>query len=62
VSAYCPVKGFFVTIFEDITSRKKAEKEIEEKMEEIQKMNDVMIGRELKMVELKEELEKLQNK
>jgi len=62
VSAYSPVKGFFVTIFEDITSRKKAEKEIEEKMEEIQKMNDIMIGRELKMVELKEELEKLQNK
>jgi PAS domain S-box-containing protein len=62
VSAYSPVKGFFVTIFEDITSRKKAEKEIVEKLEEIQNMNEIMIGRELKMVELKEEIARMQSK
>ncbi len=28
ISAYCPEKGYFVTLFEDVTERKKAEKEI----------------------------------
>jgi len=50
VSAYSPKKGYFVTIFEDIT-------EIKDKLNEIDKMNKLMIGRELKMVELKKELE-----
>jgi PAS domain S-box-containing protein len=30
VSAYCPEKGYFVAIFEDITERKKAEQELRE--------------------------------
>ena len=34
-------------------------KELEEKMEELEKFNKLAVGRELKMIELKEEIEKL---
>jgi PAS domain S-box-containing protein len=37
-------------------------KELEEKIEELEKINKLMVGREMKMVELKEDKEKLQNK
>lgn len=43
----------------DITERKKAEENLKSKNEELEKMNQLMIGRELKMIELKKELEKL---
>ena len=55
VSAYSPKKGYFVTIFEDIT-------EIKNKLNEIEKINKLMINRELKMVELKRELRDLKTK
>jgi len=45
--------------FRDITESKKAENTIKEKIRELEKMNDFMINRELKMVELKEEINKL---
>ena len=35
ISTYCPKKGYFVIIFEDITRRKKAEKKIQELNEEL---------------------------
>ena len=47
---------------EDITERKRAETEIQEKMTELKKMNSVMIGREIKMIELKEEIKRLKKK
>lgn len=50
VTAYSPKNGYFVTIFEDIT-------DIKNKIDEIEKMNKLMIDRELKMVELKKKLE-----
>ncbi|MCX6732720.1 MAG: hypothetical protein NTV98_04225 [Candidatus Roizmanbacteria bacterium] len=59
VSAYSPKKGYFVTIFEDITVRKLAENNLQKKFEELEKMNQLMIGRELKMVELKKQVESL---
>lgn len=43
----------------DVTEHKKLEKELNEKVGDLERMNKLMIGRELKMVELKEELEKL---
>jgi len=46
----------------DITEQKIAKEKIEEKIEELEKMNKLMIGRELKMVELKEEMQKLKRK
>ncbi len=38
---------------------KERTKKLEEKMEELEKFNKLAVGRELKMVELKEEVEKL---
>lgn len=49
-------------IVTDITERKQTEEALKEKVEEIKKMNKSMIGRELKMAELKKENEELKKK
>jgi len=41
---------------EDITDRKKAKDELHKKLNELKIFNDVTVGRELKMIELKEEI------
>ncbi len=49
----------------DITKQKEAEERLKENLERMEKLNELMVGRELKMVELKkrvEELEKILNK
>jgi len=50
----------------DITSRIQLDEELKERMLEIEKTNQIMVNRELKMIELKKEIEeltaKLQNK
>jgi PAS domain S-box-containing protein len=45
--------------FNDITDRKKQEEELKKHLAEIQKLNDLMVGRELKMIELKKEIQEL---
>jgi PAS domain S-box-containing protein len=60
VSVYSPAKGFFVTLFEDITSRKETEDNLMKKFAELETMNKVMINREIRMIELKKEIESLQ--
>ena len=62
VLAFSPAKGTFATIFEDITERKQAEEKVREKFAEIERMNSLMIGRELKMEELRQEIERLKGK
>lgn len=52
----------FATIFFDITDRKKIDDELKNKNSDLEKMNNVMIDRELKMIALKEELKKYKNK
>jgi len=52
--------GYFVTIFENITTRKQSEDELKEKFKELESMNSAMIDRELRMVELKKQIETLQ--
>jgi len=52
----------FVAIQHDITERKKQESESKKRLDEIEKLNQVMVGRELKMVQMKEELERLRGK
>ena len=46
----------FVAIEEDITERKQIEKTTQENLEKLEKLNNLMVGRELKMAELKKEL------
>ncbi len=46
----------------DITEREKAKKRLEGKMEELKKMNSLMVGRELKMIELKEKISNLKKR
>lgn len=60
VSVYSPEIGYFATIFEDVTARKKAEEDLKIKYQELEKMNKFMIDREMKMVELKKKLDALQ--
>ena len=40
VSAYSPKKGYFITIFEDITEKKRSEKELRDYAEELERSND----------------------
>ncbi|MEF9426239.1 MAG: PAS domain S-box protein, partial [Candidatus Mariimomonas ferrooxydans] len=60
-SAMVEIKGKMLnlSIVRDITERKKAEKELKNRMEELEKFYKVAIDRELKMKQLKDELEKL---
>ena len=43
----------------DITKRKKAEQELTASQEQLKKVNNIFVGRELKMIELKKEIEEL---
>jgi PAS domain S-box-containing protein len=59
------INGAFFSFFDLTEVREKEEKvqesnrKLQEKIEEMEKINSLTIGRELKMVELKEEIEKL---
>jgi PAS domain S-box-containing protein len=55
-----PIKMFGTNI--DITETKMAAEEILKKNQDLERMNKLMVGRELKMKEMKEEIEKLKNK
>lgn len=46
----------------DITLLKQAEEKLQKRTEELERMNKLMVGRELKMIELKKELNKLKGK
>jgi len=51
-----------VTTCEDITDRKKMEKEIKMRVEDLEKFYEMSIGREVKMKELKKEIKRLKAK
>ena len=51
--------GVTYAIARDITDRKEADKKGKEHLEEIENINKLMVGRELKMIELKNEIEEL---
>jgi len=50
--------GYFFS-FADLTEIKEKEKELQKKIKELERLNKLAIGRELKMVQLKKEIEKL---
>lgn len=62
VVAYQPKPMQFAVIIDDITDRKMAEAELVERINEITRFNNLMIGREEKMIELKKEINYLLEK
>ncbi len=52
----------FITTVVDITDRKQAEEELKRKMCELERFNSTMVGRELRMIELKKEVNELLKK
>jgi len=55
-------KDLVLGIARDITQRKKMEEELRAKNNELERFNKILVGRELKMIELKKEIEKLKEK
>lgn len=55
-------KGNLILMIEyafDITERKQAEQALKQKLEEIEKFNNMMMGREKRVIELKKEVDKI---
>lgn len=50
----------YQTIIRDVSKRKKMEEEIEKRTEELEKFSKLAVGRELKMIELKERIKELE--
>lgn len=48
--------------FQDIDDRKRSEERMQEKMDELEKFNKLAVGREMKMIELKERIRELEEK
>ena len=46
----------------DVTEQKKAEKNLKEKIEELERYKKVTVDRELKMIELKKKIEELEGR
>jgi two-component system, sensor histidine kinase and response regulator len=55
-------KKAIMEMFIDMTDIKKVEKMLIDKSEELQKFNNMVVGRELKMIELKKKIEELEKK
>ncbi len=51
-----------VGIVRDITNRKNAEKQLKEKVDQLEKYKKLTVGRELKMIELKKQIQDLESK
>jgi hypothetical protein len=49
-------------VLTDVSESIKAQKKIEEKMAELERLNHVMVNRELKMMELKKQIGNLESK
>ncbi len=61
ISVYSPEKGYFVVVFDEITRKKKDEEMVKKEVEEQEKINKLMVGRELEMIELKNRITELED-
>ena len=52
----------FGVLFSDITKRKKMEDDINKKVQELEEFYDLAVGRELRMIELKQEIQVLEQR
>jgi len=59
ISVFSPGKGKFATVFSDISERRKAEEELRARNAELSEFNCLMVDRELRMIELKKEINEL---
>ncbi|MCX6054713.1 MAG: PAS domain S-box protein [Chloroflexi bacterium] len=59
LSVYCPVKDYFVVVFDVISDRINAQQQIQEQVTELQKWYSVTLGREERILQLKEEVNDL---
>lgn len=62
VYVYSPVPNYFATIFNDITAQKTAEISLREKIDELERLNQLMVGREMDMIKMKQELKDLKQR
>jgi len=51
-----------VAVLRDVTDRRKTEDELKKRNKELEKLNKIMIGREIKMIELKNRVKELEKK
>jgi len=54
--------GKLIILLEDISERKKAKEELAKKMSELERFNKMAVGREMKLIELKKKINKLEGK
>jgi len=54
--------GEVVAIYNDVTTAKQAQSDLKQKLNDLERMNKLMVGRELKMIELKERFNESQDK
>lgn len=55
-------ENYLVGVFHNISKRKKIEFELKNQKDDLEKINRLMVGRELKMLELKQHIARLKNK
>ncbi len=59
ITVSSPAPGRFSTVFSDITERKQAAEALQQKIAELERFHDVTVDRELRMLELKREINAL---